>query len=130
MNAKLENWLNEQKQKDQQKKINHLIELGLCEETDEQIKKIVPSSTPNCFYDKEMDRYCIYEKKKEAIEVSDEEYELICRHAHFTENKKDYGKEQMMNDLHNTRNWIKFFGILTIIGLIISAIIGLALAFN
>ena len=70
MNEKVEKFLAEQAEKRDGKRRDHLIALGLCEK---ELGETEWGSGNN--YDEETGK--VYKKK--AIEVTDEEYELICR---------------------------------------------------
>ena len=76
MNAQVEAFLKKEQFKEQIKRKEHLISLGLCDKTKTELIQC-DRLHPNAIYNVEKQGY--YREIYKAIEVTDEEYEMICK---------------------------------------------------
>ena len=96
MHPKVEDFLQKAKEEELKKRQDRLIELGLYEEIE------VSNDTYNrmeCITDKETGVYVYKYYKWIAVDVSDEEYEMILKHSHSNKQNLNYknGAEQFIN---------------------------------
>lgn len=126
MNQKLQEFLErasqEKKKKEQTQREEHLISLGLVDGEERVYSKVRYGKY--LLWDKEQKMY--YYKRQKPIEVTDEEYELICKYAPYEEsskqktsnsNTKKYGMMPSGNDAE------KFLGVSTAIVCILGALL-------
>lgn len=106
----------------------HLISLGLVDKTKSEYHKRYKEGDE---FDKAKKRYY----KAIPIDVTEEEYELICKYCH--ENNTEDNNEAIIESINNKvyainnkvyaiKKWIELFGILTIIGVVVSIIVALS----
>lgn len=97
MNEQIEKWIenrkSEQRKEFEQKRDEHLLKLGLTDES-KTIRKYSSYYVQGMEYDIEKGRY--YKKLNGPMDVSDEEYAQICKYAPYKELK-----QVQMKDVNN-----------------------------
>lgn len=132
MNEQVQKFLEEQKKKANQERDNHLAKLGLYDF--EKCKKVYAPS----WYDEQTALASGYINKDEngcfridgpkyVLQVSDEEYEEICKYCPVI--KKDDFSELFLEEVDSIRKMVKFFVIITIISVVLGFIFGIIAAF-
>ncbi len=105
MNAKIEQWIenrkSEQRKEFETKRDEHLLKLGLTDES-KTIRKYSSHYVQGMEYDKEKGRY--YINLNGPIDVSDEEYAEICRYAPYNEDDNDHEIEEDNNGAESMLN--------------------------
>lgn len=82
MNRKIEEFLKAKKETEKKKRDEHLISLGLVDETKSTIhREYCEGNRPGSKYDEDKDRYYIEHVEAVPLEVTDEEYREILRYA-------------------------------------------------
>ena len=121
-----------EKKRLEQKK-EHLLNLGLVED-DNELKKIYCSNNfteyDRClrgFRFKDEKGYYKFVGDPKVIEVSDEEYEEICKicppHIFDAENNPDKFQYNLLKKVDSIRKMVLFFMIITVVGLVLSLLI-------
>lgn len=92
MHAKVEEFIKKMKEEEKRKRDEHLISLGLVDET-RSIEGFeyfdIWDGTKECVWDEEKNKYCKRSKVNAPIEVTDEEYREILKYAPLKEKKKE-----------------------------------------
>lgn len=135
MNPKVEEFIKQQKQKQNESKAEHLKSLGLVEyaETGEK-KYCTPSYTDadaknyGYVHSDEKGRFK-YVSGNKAIDVTDAEYEEICKYCPEPKKEDDFQGE-LLYKVDSIRKMVKFFTIVTVVLLIISIITGIISALS
>ena len=129
MNAKVEEFINkmkeEQKLKELKQKEEHLISLGLLDESKSTIKIEYRDYWESGFdkWDEEKGKYYKETKVLIPIDVSDEEYQEILRYAPIVEKKQEKEEEDKVT------SWAKTIKIFADILFVLNIIAGLILCF-
>lgn len=127
MNPKVEEFIKHQKQKQNESRAKHLKSLGLIEyaETGEK-KYCTPSYTDadaknyGYVHSDEKGRFK-YVGGNKALDVTDAEYEEICKYCPEPKKEDDFQGE-LLYKVDSIRKMVKFFTIITIVSLIIAFI--------
>ena len=137
MNPIVEEFIERQKQKQNESRAEHLKSLGLVEFEKDAVKKYCANEYSDetaksygYIYTDEKGRFK-YVGDSKAIEVTDAEYEEICKYCPVV--KKDGFSEEMLEKVDSIRKMVKFFTILMIISLVLaflSAIISIFMCFK
>ena len=96
MSKKVQEFIDKMKKEERKKRDEHLISLGLIDESKTIITRIdenVYSHTPDSRYDKEKGCYYVETTKYFPIEITDEEYQEILKYSSFANNKTEEIKE-------------------------------------
>ncbi|MBQ3740382.1 MAG: hypothetical protein II856_04210 [Bacteroidales bacterium] len=137
MNPQVEEFIQKQIEKQKKDRENHLIELGLYEYAKD--KKIyspwADKDSPTMGYmlkdEKGYYRYATEERKK-ALDITEEEYSLICKYCpslDFEESQNKSFRNAVLDKLEIMRKMIKFFVIITIIEIVCGIIMAFIMAF-
>lgn len=128
MNTQVTEFIEKQKKQCLARKNNHLIRLGLID-LDKTEKRYASENMLD--WQREEEGYVNQDEKGYykfinpiALSVTDEEYAEICRYCPPEKNMTAFEK-QMLEQIDVLRKMMKFFMIVTIIGLVISFIAGL-----
>lgn len=122
MNPKVQELISKKQEEIKKEKLekreSHLIELGLTENT-KRVYYDNWTNSPDCKYDKELKKY--YEETADALKVSDDEYNEICKYFP-EENDNEPKTKSISNGAENTLKTIA--GIILTIG-ILSLFVGI-----
>ncbi len=130
MNERVQQLLEQRKKQIRSEEVErrnrHLIDIGLYEVKDEIVWSKKWDGSPGWEYDKEKDSYSkVMSSQKNALVVTDEEYEEICKL--FPEDSAPKVKEQVNRRAENTLRTIA--NILLIVG-VIACVVIIILAFS
>ncbi len=126
MNPKVEELLQSAKKKEQVKRGEYLISLGLIDETRKvkvYYKSKPKSHTDNFIYDDEKKAY--YKITDAPIDITDEEYAELCKYYSNTRDERANPTQinPMQADIKTIKNIMVFFTCLWAVGVIIWLII-------
>lgn len=132
MNPIVEEFIKKQELIQNESRAKHLKSLGLVEHEENAVKKYCAKE----YSDEDAENYGYVHKDEKgrfkyvggykAIEVTDAEYEEICKYCPVVKND-DFSKE-MLEKVDSIRKMVKFFTILMVISLILAVIIGIIMA--
>jgi len=136
MNPQVEEFIQKQIEKQKKEQKNHLIQLGLCEYVKDAKKEYSPwrdkDSIEMGYTLKDDKGYYRYNQSPKALEISDEEYSLICKYCPPLDSKESQNKQfrkVVLYNLESLRKMIKFFVVLTIIEIVSGIIIALSMLY-
>lgn len=138
MDKKLEQWLNEQKAIKAKRRDEHLIELGLIDDakTYEETTyysgkgKAITAEEANKLKDNFNYVETITEKHYTPIQVTDEEYELICKYIPEGTNKQSPDEPSEKEYLRRIAKSTKTVSTILVVYVILSVIMGIILGIS
>lgn len=132
MNPQVEEFIQKQIEKQKKERENHLIQLGLYEDAKDGTKIYSPwfdKDSPTMGYRlKDEKGYFRYATEKKALDITDEEYSLICKYCPNLDSEESQNKlfrNAVLDKLEVLRKMIKFFMIITIIEIVCGIIVAL-----
>ncbi|MCR4680415.1 MAG: hypothetical protein K5636_02240 [Bacteroidales bacterium] len=132
MNPQVEEFIQKQIERQKKEQENHLIQLGLCEYVKDAKKEYSPWRDKDSIemgYNLKDDKgYYRYTGEKKALDITDEEYSLICKYCPNLDSEESQNKlfrNAVLDKLEVLRKMIKFFMIITIIEIVCGIIVAL-----
>jgi len=128
MNPKVQEFLDKKKAEEREKELErrneHLISLGLIDEN-KIGKKYGSAFEDNARKEKETGLF--YVERYGALEVTDEEYAEICKYDNTNE-EANSADIKMKEDISSIKSWVKFWSIFSIVIMAIAVIAFITIA--